>query len=129
VNIPGIGSVLRIVPVALALGACAPEFVDEVAAPPAASVASGGGITQAELPPGPDVATSPKSLEVVDPPPVPDPGADLAPSVPPPVTTTPVTRIPPRPPIWQAPPSNYNANRPDAAPLGIPNRPPAAWRY
>ena len=126
-NIAMIGQIARMTPIALALSACAPEFVDDV--PPVASAEPGASSARAfDLEQGSIIPTTPKPSEVVDPPPVPNPGADLAPTVPAPVTPAP-TRVPPRPPIWQSPPPNYGATRPGAVPRGLPSGPPATWRY
>jgi hypothetical protein len=113
--------------VALLLGACAPAFVDERTALPPAANPSMSAIEPLEQ--GSVVPTSPKPEDVVTPPPVPNPGEEMEPTqtapLPPPVSRTP----PPTRPVWPAPPPNYNATRPDAAPLGLPNQPPASWRY
>ncbi len=122
-------SLLKVVPLLLAVAACAPDYVDEVR--PVTAMAQGGGGDSSldlNLPQGSVIPTTRKPVDVVTPPPVPDVGAQLQPTVPALADPTP-TRVPPRPPMWQSPPPNYNASRPDAAPLGLPNRPPAAWRY
>ena len=120
------GTITRACLLAL-LSGCAPAFVDSTS--PVTSPAAGSSSSVSmDLPQGSVIPTTPKPSEVVNPPPVPNVGADLAPDVP--VTVSPVpNRVPPRPPLWQSPPPNYNASRPDAAPLGLPGRPPAAWRY
>lgn len=109
------------------LGGCAPAYVDSREA--LAPAASSGSAALAE-PSEPDgvIPSTAKPQDVVTPPPVPDPGANLEPDTNPPLPP-PTERVPPIPPLWPSPPPNYNAQRPDAAPLGIPNRPPASWRY
>jgi hypothetical protein len=118
---------LKAVAIMALLGGCAPGFVDsqEALAP-----AARGGSTAIAGPPeqGGVIPSTSKPRDVVTPPPVPDPGAAIEPDVNPPLPPD-ADRVPPSPSLWPPPPPNYNAQRPDAVPLGIPNRPPASWRY
>jgi hypothetical protein len=121
------GRVIQATAAAVLLAACAPEFVDER---PALAPTSRPSMSAVEpLEQGSVISTTPKPEDVVTPPPVPDPGAEMEPKQTAPLPPAESRTPPPTRPIWPAPPPNYNAARPDAAPLGIPNRPPASWRY
>ena len=118
-----------ILAILLLASACAPDYVDEVQPLASTSAYGGGRNTEAadlDLPQGEVLSPTRKPGQVVEP--LEPPDVVAQPDNP--VLVTPIpNRIPPRPPAWPSPPPNYNAARPDAVPLGIPNRPPAAWRY
>jgi len=113
----------------LLLAGCAPDFVDDP--PPVRPLAQAGGLVVRDpgLPsPGTVIPTTPKPQDVVTPPPVPDPGARLQPDEHPPLPPAASRVPPPTAPVWPEPPPNYGRTREGAAPLNIPNRPPAVWR-
>jgi hypothetical protein len=123
----GAGRIVQAMAAVMLLQACAPDFVDERSA---LSPAANPAMSAAEpLEQGSVIPTSPKPEDVVTPPPVPNPGQELEPKQTAPLPPADNRTPPPTRPVWPAPPPNYNAARPDAAPLGIPNRPPASWRY
>ena len=116
------------VAVSLLLAACVPAYVDSVQPPGSATE----GATPASDEPVREsrvIPADPSPPDVVRPPSVPDPAASFQPE--PPISRPPSQPriVPPTRPVWQQPSPAYRANRPDAAPLGIPNQPPAAYRY
>ena len=108
---------------------CAPDFVDDPQPLRPLTMTTGSAVSGPSVPsPGTVIPTTPKPVDVVTPPEVPDPGARLKPDTRPPLPSA-TSRVPaPVPEIWPAPPPNYGRAREGAAPLNIPNRPPAAWR-
>lgn len=121
-------------PLLLLLGACAPDAPDDGRQDAAIQAARPSSSATVPSPSGLEVEDSvvphaTRPADVVTPSSAPDPV--LAPN--PPAAAGPRDRVAPPdrapPPVWPEEPLGSRVTRPDAAPLGIPNRPPASWRH
>ena len=112
----------------LLLAACAPAYVDTVSRLPQPKLGALASAAQ-PVPRGSVIPAEPKPGDPVRPRVTPDPASSFAPEPPIALPSSQPRTPPPPTQVWQPPPPGYGAYRTSPIPLGIPNRPPAAWRY